>query len=125
MFFRKRTRKKKRRNQREKKENEKGKKKKTGIVTERKNGNGKENEKERGRENVKKENAEKRIGTEIVTNATETVIGIEIGIGRKREKRIGILSVTETRNVNMMKRKRWTEDGGKENRGRRMRLIKR
>lgn len=127
IFCRKRTRKKKKKDQREKTETGTEIRKKTETATERRNANGIVKEKERGNESVKNVNDEKKIGTVTVTNAIETVIviGIEIGIVTKQERRIEIPIVTERKSVIMMKMKKRTEEGVKGNRERRTQPTKR
>ena len=136
MFFRKRTRKRKKRSQKGRrrtgreikieKENE------TETETEKRRGNEREKGKENEKENVnaKSGNAVRKtvigtIGTETVIGmiVTETVTAIEIAIVKKHVKKIG--SLTERRTVTMTRRRRWTEDGERGDKERRMQLTKR
>lgn len=127
MFFRKRTRKRKRKSRREKKGKEKGIKIKNETVTRRRRENGRGNGKEKGKEREKNGNDGKKSGIEIGTSVNEIGIGTEIGIGiaTNYEKRIGNPIETERKSETMMKMKRWTEGGGRENSEREMRPTRR
>lgn len=125
MFFRKRTRKRKRKSRREKKGKEKGIKIKSETVTRRRRENGRGNGKETEKEREKNGNDGKKSGIEIGTSVNEIGIGTEIGIATNYEKRIGNPIETERKSEIMMKMKRWTEGGGRENSEREMRPTRR
>lgn len=136
MFFRKRTRKRKKKSQKGRKRTgkeikiEKENEIEIETETEKRRGNEKGKGKEKENVNAKSGSAVRKtvigtIGTETVNEmiVTETVTVIEIVIVKKHVKKIG--SLTERRTVTMTRRKRWTEDGERGDKERRMQLTKR